>query len=104
MGKYKATPPVEEITWFDHSANHGESVDKGKIATSLKEQVVTRSVGMRVFEDETRVTLAHEARIDADYEEAGYSCRTTIYKALIVRRTTLSGGTPEGDGRPRRKK
>ena len=87
MSGYKETPKIERITWFDHSGNKtGNDFTKREIAKNIKEDIVNRTVGFLVYEDKRRVTLAHEARIDADLEEARFSLYTTIYKVGIITR------------------
>lgn len=90
MAAYKETPGIEVVTWHDHSHND----DNGgytltEIAQRLEEEVTFRTVGFLVYEDERRVTLAHEARVDADLREPSFSRYTTIYKALILDRQPL---------------
>ena len=85
--KYQSTPAIEVITWADHSANHrSEEYTLNQIAKRIKEDFVNRNVGFVVYEDERRVCIAAEARIDADLEETLYSHYTTILKATIETR------------------
>ena len=88
---YKETGQAEEITWKDHSGNqYRDGYTVSEIRKRMKEHVVNRTVGMVVFEDAERVTIAHEARVDGD--EVAYAYYTTIYKALIVSRKKLMEG------------
>lgn len=87
---YQKTGAMEQIIWKDHSfSDTRESRPAHVIERGLKHHVVNRTVGMIVFEDEERITLAHTARIDSDMDAAEYSRYTTIYKALIIERKRL---------------
>ena len=91
MSEYKDTPHVEMITWLDHSAQHSsEDFTLTDIARRVKEDCTNRNVGFVVFEDETKVVIAHEARIDSDMYEPRFSHYTNILKATIKDRKHLN--------------
>jgi len=87
---YKPVPHIEKVMWLDHSANHSrDDFTLAQIARRVKEDVVNANIGMLVYEDETKIVLAHEARVDVDLEEASFSCYTTILKICILERKKL---------------
>ena len=90
--KYKSTPPIEVITWADHSANHArEEYTVSEIERRTQARCMNRNVGFVVHEDDEKIIIAHEARIDADMDEVRFSHYTTILKAVIETRRKYKG-------------
>ena len=88
--KYKPVPPIEQVTWLDHYSVHSkDSWTLAELAQRVKEDCVCVSVGMLVYEDEKKLTLSMEARVDEDWPEAQFSHYLTIYKNAILERKAL---------------
>jgi len=87
---YKPVPHIEKVTWLDHSGNYTrDDFTVAQIAKRVKEEVVNVTIGMLVYEDDSKIVLATEARVDVDLEEALFSHYTTIYKFGILGRKKL---------------
>lgn len=90
--QYKPIPRVEQVMWLDHFSNHSHDVfTLHQIASRVKEDFVSVTVGMLVYEDDRLLVLAHEGRVDVDIEEPLFSHYTAIYKVCILERQVLAG-------------
>ena len=77
----------ETIDWLDHFGNTDPGFrSKAEILESLSLETadfIIRSHGEVLYEDDTRVLLAAETRLDEDLKIPIYRHYTIIYKALI---------------------
>lgn len=75
------------IDWIDH---HGDSAlewrSKGDIIERSAADVVVRTYGEILYEDEDKIILAGERRLDADLWQPLYRHITTVMKKLLVGR------------------
>ena len=75
------------IDWIDHSYNDSRDWrTAGDIIERLKEDIVIRSYGKIIYEDDRKVIIAAEQRLDKDIHNPIYRAYTTIHKQLEVKR------------------
>ncbi len=85
---------MELIDWFDHFGNTDPGFrSKAEILDSLnldKADFIIRTVGEVLHEDDSRVVIAAESRLDEDLNVPLYRHYTIIYKALIKARSVIN--------------
>jgi hypothetical protein len=78
---------VTVIDWLDH---HGSTNDtfctKASIMESIGDDFIIRSYGEVLEEDEEKVVIVGERRLDKDLGAPLFRHFTVIYKALIIQR------------------
>lgn len=88
---YKVLPVCERVRWVDHFANHARDVFTAKeIVNRTQEDFVCENIGFLVHEDERKVILSPEARVDVDLDEPLFSHYSVILKVCIIERARLS--------------
>tara|TARA_Y100000310_G_C20683073_1_gene817223 strand:- start:2901 stop:3179 length:279 start_codon:yes stop_codon:yes gene_type:complete len=77
----------ETIDWIDHfGSNTKEWHSRGAILERIEEDMMVRTHGVVLFEDENRVLIASAERIDVDLSSPLYQDWSVIYKKLITNR------------------
>ena len=76
------------IDWVDHSSDGGSRDwrSASEIVERHTADVMVRSYGEIIYEDDTKVIIAGNKRLDTDLAVSLYRGYTLIYKKLIVGR------------------
>ncbi len=86
----------ERIEWLDHSGDLDTPRwrSQSEITEGCQADVVVESTGEVIFENEDRLIIASEKRLDTDLPQPLYRLYTNIYKTLIRKREELVAKAP----------